>query len=46
MTLKTLADVRRLLDHVPADRRELQTWRHVVGQITAAAWGPVDCRRR
>jgi hypothetical protein len=42
MTLKTLADVRRLIEHVPADRRELQTWRHVAGQITAAAWGTVD----
>jgi hypothetical protein len=42
MTLKTLADVRRLIEHVPADRRELQTWRHVAGQITAAAWGTVE----
>jgi hypothetical protein len=42
MTLTTLADVRRLIEHVPADRRKLQTWRHVAGQITAAAWGTVD----
>ena len=42
MTLQTLADVRRLIEHVPAGRRELQTWRHVAAQITVAAWGTVD----
>jgi hypothetical protein len=29
MTLRTLADVRSLLNHVPAQRRHLDTWRHV-----------------
>ncbi len=42
MTLVTLADVRTLISHVPAARRELRTWRHVSAQITAAAWGTVD----
>jgi hypothetical protein len=43
MTLKTLADVRALIErHLPEDRRERPTWRHVAGQITAAAWGTVD----
>jgi hypothetical protein len=29
MTLKTLADVRKLLGHIPKDRRQLSTWQHV-----------------
>jgi hypothetical protein len=29
MTLKTLADGRTLLGHIPAERRELSTWQHV-----------------
>jgi hypothetical protein len=26
MTLKTLADVRKLLSHIPKERRQLSTW--------------------
>jgi hypothetical protein len=29
MTLKTLADVRKLLSHIPKERRGLSTWQHV-----------------
>ncbi len=29
MTLKTLADVRTLMRHLPAEHRERPTWRHV-----------------
>jgi hypothetical protein len=39
MTLKTLADVRALIGHLPTDRRKLDTWRHVAKQLTAAADG-------
>jgi hypothetical protein len=40
MTLKTLADVRELIErHLPADRRKLDTWRHVAKQLAAAADG-------
>jgi hypothetical protein len=27
-TLQTLGDIRALLGHLPADRREQKTWRH------------------
>jgi hypothetical protein len=30
MTLKTLADVRRLIGHIPKKRRELSTWQRKV----------------
>ena len=39
MTLKTLADVRELVRHLPAERRKLNTWRHVAKQLAAAADG-------
>ena len=39
MTLKTLADVRELMRHLPADRRALATWRHVAIQLDQAAAG-------
>jgi hypothetical protein len=40
MTLKTLADVRELIEkHLPADRRERSTWRHVAAQLAEAAAG-------
>ena len=39
MTLQTLADVRSLLSHVPAQRRHLDTWRHVAKCIDDAASG-------
>jgi hypothetical protein len=39
MTLKTLADVRKFIGHVPKARRELETWQHVTSEIDAAARG-------
>jgi hypothetical protein len=45
MTLTTLADVRALVErHLPEDRREQPTWRHVAKQLAEAASGgdPAD----
>ena len=42
MTLKTLADVRDLIKHLPKDHREKSTWQHVSKQLNAAALGEVD----
>jgi hypothetical protein len=39
MTLKTLADVRELMRHLPADRWDKQTWRHVTVELDKAAAG-------
>ena len=40
MTLKTLADVRELVErHLPADCRERDTWRHVADRLHRAARG-------
>ena len=39
MTLKTLADVRTLMQHLPDGHRERSTWRHVAKQLAAAADG-------
>jgi 2-keto-3-deoxy-L-rhamnonate aldolase RhmA len=39
MTLKTLADVRELMRHLPAGHRELSTWSHVAEQLKEAAAG-------
>ena len=40
MTLTTLADVRTLIQkHLPKDRRERSTWRHVAVQLAKAAAG-------
>ena len=39
MVLATLADVRTLMQHLPAGRRELQMWRQVAADIEAAAAG-------
>jgi len=40
MTLKTLADVRQLVErHLPAECRERDTWRHVSDQLAQAARG-------
>jgi hypothetical protein len=39
MTLRTLADARTLLSHVPAQRRQFNTWRHVAKCIDDAAHG-------
>jgi hypothetical protein len=34
MTLRTLADVRKLLKHVPRERRQLSTWQHVEASLS------------
>ncbi len=39
MTLKTLADVRMLMRHLPAEHRERPTWRHVAAELEQAAAG-------
>jgi hypothetical protein len=40
MTLVTLADVRALIErHLPQDRRERSTWRHVAAELDKAAAG-------
>ena len=39
MTLKTLADVRELMRHLPEDRRARSTWRYVAQQLAEAAVG-------
>ncbi|MGB7100062.1 MAG: hypothetical protein WBD95_15030 [Xanthobacteraceae bacterium] len=39
MVLATLADVRTLMQHLPADRRERRTWRQIAADIEAAAAG-------
>ena len=39
MTLATLADVRTLLDHVPAEHREKENWRYVATKLGEAASG-------
>jgi len=39
MTLKTLADVRELVGHLPGECRERDTWRHVAACLSAAARG-------
>jgi hypothetical protein len=39
MTLKTLADLRQLMRHLPEDRRARSTWRQVAVDIEAAAAG-------
>jgi hypothetical protein len=39
MTLKTLADVRKLLGHIPKVRRELSTWQHIEKTLRECAAG-------
>ena len=39
MTLTTLADVRKLLGHLPAEFRERDTWQHVADRLHNAARG-------
>jgi hypothetical protein len=34
-----ITDVRELIEHLPAERRKLDTWRHVTKQLAAAADG-------
>ncbi len=38
-TLATLADVRVLIEHLPAGRRDTPTWRHLAAQLEQAAAG-------
>jgi hypothetical protein len=43
MTLKTLADVRDLIEHhLPDGHRQRSTWQHVEKQLNAAALGKVE----
>jgi hypothetical protein len=43
MTLKTLADVRELLERrLPDGHRQRSTWQHVEKQLNAAALGEVE----
>jgi hypothetical protein len=44
MTLVTLADVRTLIGHLPAERRARSTWRYVEAQLAEAAKGALDTR--
>src|SRR5271170_3309319 len=37
MALQRLADVQTLMRHLPEDRRERSTWRHVAAQLEKAA---------
>jgi hypothetical protein len=39
MTLRTLADVRTLLRHLPAATRAKSTWQHVTDELDKAAAG-------
>ena len=39
MTLKTLADVRTLMRHLPPEHRERPTWRHFAAELEQAAAG-------
>ena len=40
MTLKTLADVRQLIEHrLPAEYREKATWSYLAARLTEAACG-------
>ncbi len=42
MTLRTLADVRELLRHLPADRRAPPMWRVAADIAAAAAGGDIE----
>jgi len=42
MKLVTLTDVRTLIRHVPAERRERTTWTYVASQLAEAAAGAID----
>jgi hypothetical protein len=37
MTLRTLADVRELIRHLPAEHRKSRTWRYVAAELEKAA---------
>ena len=38
-TLRTLADVRVLIENLPEHRRDSPTWRHIAAQLEQAAAG-------
>lgn len=42
MTLRTLADVRALFRHLPAERRDRDTWQAVARIVAEAAAGAAD----
>jgi hypothetical protein len=42
MTLRTLADVRTLLGHLPKEHRAKETWRHVAETLDEAAGGGIQ----
>jgi hypothetical protein len=42
MTLRTLADVRKLLEHIPKEQRKLSTWQHIERTLQACAAGEDD----
>ena len=42
MTLRTLADVRALLGHLPKEYRAKETWRHVAKTLDEAAGGEIE----
>ncbi|MGO9632294.1 MAG: hypothetical protein ACLPX1_00175 [Steroidobacteraceae bacterium] len=42
MMLRTLADVRELMRHLPEDRRARSNWRYVAQQVAEAAAGAAD----
>ena len=42
MTLRTLADVRVLLSHLPKEYRAKETWRHVAKTLDEAAGGEIE----
>jgi hypothetical protein len=42
MTLTTLADVRALVGHLPAEHRAKATWQYVEAQLTKAAEGKIE----
>ncbi|MGO8974314.1 MAG: hypothetical protein ACLQNV_12420 [Steroidobacteraceae bacterium] len=46
MTLKTLADVRTLMRHLPEDRRARPTWRHIAAELRAGGGRRRPGRRR
>ena len=39
MTIRTLADARALLDHLPDGHRDGRIWRHVANELAGAAVG-------
>ena len=41
-TLRTLADVRALLSHLPKEYRAKETWRHVAKTLDEAASGEIE----